>query len=320
MIDPLPFFLPILEFPDTLIGAHEVRRWPTGVLERLVDLGLLVRAEDAYCVVCPECGEHAEELIAEDGPGGGVRFFIECPDVWRLEVPATSRNQWRPNIEAFVQLMSASLKLTGKPAPLHHDRLWRVGRMNWSGQGRDVLFVRGLMWDDGEQVRGAISRTRRPIVFSSTYAMPDSFWTTVPPQLVLRDVASLEDDFQVDVVEITACLDDAANRRAGEPLQPVSREDLTLMIRRQLKAEHKTELTDEFYLRAYRQEGSVRKAADFLSQETGQTVTKDAVQRAIKRHGGASAVLESEDSNSIVRGVASQQRDRKGKKLSTGKP
>ena len=76
MIDPLPFFLPILEFPDTLIGAHEVRRWPTGVLERLVDLGLLVRAEDAYCVVCPECGEHAEELIVEDCLGGGVRFFI----------------------------------------------------------------------------------------------------------------------------------------------------------------------------------------------------------------------------------------------------
>jgi hypothetical protein len=320
MIDPLSYFLPILESPDTLIGAHEVRRWPAGVLERLINLGLLVRAEDAYSVVCPECGDHTEDLIAEDGPGYRVRFFIECPEVWRLEVPATSRKQWRPNLEAFVRLMSVSLKLSGKPASLHHDRLWRIGRMTWNGQGRDVLFVRGLRWDDGDLIRRAISRARRPIVFSSTYAMPDDFWPTVPPQSVLRDVASLEDDFQVDVVEITVCLDDAANRRTGEPLQPITREELTLMVRRQVKAEHKTELTDEFYLRAYRQEGSVRKAADYLTQATGQTISKDAVQRAVNRHGGASAVLESEDSNSIVRGVASQQRDRKGKKLSTEKP
>lgn len=269
MIDPLPFLLPILESPETLIGIDEVRRWPNGVIDHLTDLNLLVRAEDAYCIVCPECGEHREELIADDGPGGTVRFFIECPEVWRLEVPAMSRHQWRPNLEAFVQLMATSMKLTGKPRLLLHDRLWRMGRMAWCSQGRDVLFVRGLRWDNGDQVRREISRARRPIVFSSTYAMPDEFWPTLPPQLVLLNVASLEDDFQVDVVEITACLDDAANRRTEEPMRLVTREELSQLIRREIKAEHKTELTDEFYLQAYRQEGSVRKAAEFLTKETG---------------------------------------------------
>lgn len=319
MIDALQYFLPILESPDTLIGFDEVRRWPIGVLDQLFDLGLLAQAEDAQCIVCPECGDHTEELIADDGPDGQVRFLIECPAVWRLEVTPDCRHQWRPNFESFVRMMALSMQLTGKPTTLLHDRLWRVGRTNWSGQSRDVLFVRGLRWSDGVSVRQKISRSRKPILFSSTYAMPTEFWATLPPQLVLREVASLDSDFQLDVVELTACIEDANSRAAGESLQQVTREELTLMVRRQVKADRKTELTDEVYLQAYRQEGSVRNAADFLTRETGQAVSKDKIQRAIKRNGGASAVLESEDSNSIVRGVASHRRDRKGKNLISGK-
>lgn len=320
MVDAFEYFLPIVESHQSTVSSDEVGRWPSGVLTTLTDLGILVRSEDAAVIRCPECGEHWEEVIAGDGPAGSSRFFINCPEFWRVEVSPEHRQQWRPNFSALVKLMATSMKLSGKPTILLHDRLWRMGRMTWSSQGRDVLFVRGLRWDDGDQVRRAISRTRRPIVFSSTYAMPDEFWPILPPQLVLLNVASLEDDFLVDVVEITACLDDAENRRTGESLQPVSREELTLMVRRQVKAEHRTELTDEFYLRAYRQEGSVRKAAEFLTQETGQPVSKDAVQRAVNRYGGASAVLDSDDSNSIVRGVASHHRDRKGKILNTAKP
>jgi len=51
-----------------MVAAHGVAGWPAGVHERLVDLGLLVRAEDAQRVLCPECHEHVQELIASQRP------------------------------------------------------------------------------------------------------------------------------------------------------------------------------------------------------------------------------------------------------------
>jgi len=92
-------------------------------------------------------------------------------------------------------------------------------------------------------------------------------------------------------------------------------EQLKLMIRRQVKAEGKTSLADGVFVQAYRYCGSVREAAAFLSRQTGQEVSKDQVQRALKRAGGAVAMLNAEDSDSVERGVASHRRDRFGKRL-----
>jgi hypothetical protein len=71
---------------------------------------------------------------------------------------------------------------------------------------------------------------------------------------------------------------------------------------------------------AYRQEGTLRAAAKFLSKQTNSEVSKDRVKRAIDRQGGVDALANEEDSNSVVRGVVSHHRDRKGKNLATGKP
>lgn len=70
MADLLEFFLPIIEAPRMTIGHDEVLRWPNGVLETLTEIGILVRAEDADLIRCPECGDHWEEIIARDGPDG----------------------------------------------------------------------------------------------------------------------------------------------------------------------------------------------------------------------------------------------------------
>jgi len=96
-------------------------------------------------------------------------------------------------------------------------------------------------------------------------------------------------------------------------------EQLKLMIRRQVKAEGKTSLADGVFVQAYRYCGSVREAAAFLSRQTGQEVSKDQVQRALTRAGGAAAVLDAVDSDSIQHGVASQRRDRFGKRLPQSK-
>ena len=54
-----------------------------------------------------------------------------------------------------------------------------------------------------------------------------------------------------------------------------------------------TQLTDDILVAANQQEGSVRKAAAFLSERTGQTVTREKIQNAPRRSGGVMAVVSS---------------------------
>ena len=320
MVDPLEFLLPIVESQQMTIGNDEAIRWPPGVFNTLVDLGILVDAEDASVIRCPECGDHWEELIARDGPGSSTRFFISCPEVLRVNVTQEQRRQWRPNLSGLVRLLAGSLNLSGKSQELIPERLWRLGRMNWNGDSRDVLFVRGLRWPDGEQLRSQIVGQRKPVLISSTYQMPDDFWRTPPPQLVLRRIAWLADQLEIDVEEVAACLVYSSKKAVGSTTLSLSEEELKLTIRRQIKAENKSELTDDIYVSAYLQEGSLRAAARFLSKQTNSEVTKDSVKRAVDRKGGISALANETDSDSIVRGVVSHHRDRKGKNLATGKP
>lgn len=320
MVDPLDFLLRIVESKQPAVGYQEANCWPAGVLEKLIDLGILVRAEDAKRILCPQCGEHYEEVIARNGPEGSTQLFISCPEVLRVEVSSQHRVQWRPALSAFVELLAESLNLTGEPAQLRPERLWRLGRMTWEGRSRDVLFVRGLRWQDGDRLRSEIVRTRKPVVFSSTYSMPEDFWKTVPPQLVLRDVAWLTDRIEIDVQEVAACIVDASRKSVDSASATITGEQLKLVIRRQIKAEKNSELPDNVLVAAYRQEGSLNKAAAFLSSQTEQRVTRDKVSRAVNRHGGVLAVVNADDSNSVVRGVASQRCDRKGKILISSKP
>jgi hypothetical protein len=320
MADPLEFLLPIIEAPRMTIGHAEVLRWPNKVLERLTELGILVRAEDADLIRCPECGDHWEEVIAQDGSEGSTRLYIHCPEVLRVEVLHCHRQQWRPDLSALMRFLASSLNLTGKPQEIFPERLWRLGRLTWNKESRDVLFVRGLQWPDGDQPRSQIVRQRKPILISSMYCMPDEFWRTPPPQLVLRNIAWLTDRVEIDVEEVAACIVCASKKAVESPPLAITEEDLKLTIRQQIKAENKSELTDDIYVRAYLQEGSLRKAAEFLSKQTQTVVKKDRVRRAVLRQGGISSLANEEDSNSIVRGVVSHHRDKKGKNLATGKP
>ncbi len=321
MTDPLELLWPLVDAPDSLVAAHVVAGWPAGVHTRLLELGMLRPAADASRVLCPECGEHLEEVLAIDGPGGRTRFVIPCPAVMRADVPSAALKQWTVDHTHLATVLASTLALTGKCAELVPGRLWRLGRTQWNGTSRDVLLARGLHWSDGETVRGVLVRSRKPIVFVALKRPPSEFWRTVPPVLVLPHVAALGDaKIEIETMEIAAAILDA-DASASAPLIPnVSQEVLKQMIRQQVKAEMKTQLNDDIYLAAYRQCGSVREAAAFLSAETDREVTKDQVHRALARAGGAAAVLNADDSDSVVRAVASHDRDKHGKPLIRAQP
>ena len=97
MVDPLEFFLPIVESQQMTIGNNEAIRWPAGVLNTLVDLGILVdagRTVRPTLVVTddPQTDESARSLsqcatresilagaiLGLDGPGKKISGIMPC--------------------------------------------------------------------------------------------------------------------------------------------------------------------------------------------------------------------------------------------------
>lgn len=322
MTDPLEWLWPLADAPVPTAAAHHTAAWPAGVLDRLRELGLLVEGELAARVLCPECQDHYEDVLACAGPGRLNYSYIACPVLRRVWVPRDARRQWAVSFPGLTSSLAAVMKLTGKVTELAPARVWRLGRNAWHGESRDVVLARGLNWCDAASVCAAITRARRPVVFVPQARPAADFWGgRVPPVIALDQIATdAPGGIDVDPLEILTALRDADAARSEAGTVPLTAEQLTLAIRRQIKAEHKSELTDDVYLAAYRQHGSVRKAAEFLSKETGTTVSKDQVQRAVTRAGGAAEVLNAEDSDSVVRPVASRSRDRRGKSLIQSQP
>lgn len=320
MPDPLDLFCPLADAVTPIVSVHNVSAWPDGVFARLLDLGLLIPGEEANRVLCPDCHEHYEEVLACEGPGRTTYYFITCPQGLRVRVSRDARRQWAVDFSTLARSLATTLTLKGTVCEQSHNRVWRLGRTDWQGKTRDVLLTRGLHWCDAPSIRGSIMQARKPIVFVPHFKPAADFWNgRVPPVIALDQVATIgETGLDIDPLEITTAVQEADT--APRDVVAVTSEQLTLMIRRQIKAEHKSELTDDVFLAAYRQHGSTRKAADFLSQETGSTISKDQVHRAVARAGGAAEVLNAEDSDSVVRPVASQSRDRKGKKVIRSKP
>jgi hypothetical protein len=321
MKEALDWLWPLVEAPQPVVPAHVLASWPAGVHERLVDLGFLTRTTDADRVLCPECQGHIEEVIACDGPDGRARYFVLCEEVVRAEVPPEARRRWQVNLDAVASALATALGLTGRCLELLPQRLWRLGATKWQATPRDVLLVRGLHWPDARAVAAEIGKRRKPIVFVPRVKPPDDLWQRCrPPVVLLSQIATLSDTaIDIEPLEIVAAIQDAETQAASE-LTVVSQEKLKRMIRQQVKAEGKTTLTDDIFVAAYRQHGSLRKAAAFLSQETGQNVSKDQVHRAVQRAGGATAVFNAQSSASIRRGVASQRCDNFEKSQGRAKP
>ena len=322
MHDPLDFIWPLLDHPEPTVTNATVEKWPAGFQQRLLDWGFLAPAEDADRVLCPECHDHEEEVVSRTGRDKKTRFFIPCPQLLRTEVLATSLRRWQVVPQAIAGALAKTLDLKGRCTELLPGRLWRMGRTTWQGSSRDVFFARGLGWDDVSATRALIVQGTKPIVFSTMCRPPDTFWQRkVHPVLVLFQLAMLtEQGIEVERMEIAAAIQ-AADLTASESDSLILTTDqLALKIRQQIKAERRTELTDEVFLAAYRQENNLRSAAAFLTEQTGQEISKDKVKRALDRAGGAAAVLDGTDSNSVIRGVASRRRDKRGKTLINSKP
>jgi hypothetical protein len=289
--------------------------WRSAVEDRLIAAKLLVPTEPASLVWCPECFDHEEEVVVVPGAGGQTRMFIPCPEHIRVEVRDRDLERWQVIPPWIALTVSTCLGMAGQCVELIPGRLWRLGRTSMCGESRELLLARGLSWLDSGWLRARIGRAVKPVVFVTAHPS-GNVWRGKPrPVVSLADLATLgEDGLELDPLAVHAAIE-SADQMSAERAEPKLAEDrLRTVVRRQIKAERQTELTDGVFVEAYRQMGSYRKAADLLSERVGQVVSKDQVARAVVRSGGAAEVMRSADSDSVVR-AGGKARDRRGNRL-----
>jgi len=99
-----------LQVPDSeIITADEIKDWPTGKLNELVESGVLEEIQHAKGLVCNECEENCfiEPNIRtnpDTGAATGVFVCARNPDVGRIEIDLNRLRQWRINNTKLAKL------------------------------------------------------------------------------------------------------------------------------------------------------------------------------------------------------------------------
>ena len=298
----------------------EIATWPAGALKALCQMHLLRAAATGLHAPCPNCEDsHIEPVTIRPGAGDTKRFFIWCPQAMRVEVTSEMCNGWEADRAGLAAAVSAALGITQAPKAVMPERFWRLGRTPWppgTSQTREVVLALRMRDQDAPAVAAHVGPGGRAIVLVPQHAPDERIWSDPAPAVVpLAEILALSDTgLTIDasaIVEIVRAADGRASKTDAVTLGATGKK----LVRRQVKAEIKSLLSDDAYLAAYKEHHSFRKAAEALTTQTGQPVSKDAVRRAVERHGGIAEVIPDDDSSSVARTVASQRRDRAEKFL-----
>jgi len=296
----------------------DLAEWPAGLLEEVLALGILRPSAGGLTAVCPSCDDrHVEIVRRRAGPDGEQRLFIYCPEQLRVEVTADMCRGWEIDPAGLAAAVARAMSPRGTASEVVRDRMWRVGRLGVGGTKRAVVLARRMGEGDAASIANHVGPGGRQIVLVPSRAPDDRVWPgAVPAVIRLADIASIEDGLlRLDHESTMATIREADGIAEAGGLLPVDPEVKKQVVRQQVKAEIKGHLEDDVLVAAYVAHGSYRKAAAALTEQTGEPVTTDKVQRAVERRGGIAEVMADSDTPSVARTVASQRRDRQKKVL-----
>lgn len=317
MTDPLELLWPLMDSPSTMIAADLVAFWPPGLHQRLLELGVLRQAGNAERILCPECRNHVEEVVALPGAGGLTRYAIACPEAMRVIVPPAVLQQWIADAGQLAIALVTTLRLTGQPKELSPDRLWRLGRWRYQGATRDMLLARGFDLPDALEFRREITAAKRPIIFVVSSVPATEYWIGgIPPLIRLPDVATLVDGkIELDTPQIVGLVHDA-DAEMTDSDESLSGQMLSLVLDQKVRSAVAAQLNDEQILQAYvANDSSARRAAKDLT-DRGFPIHHATVSRTVKKY---EEVLRTASSESVVRTRSSQRRDTPIEKKDSGK-
>ena len=320
MNELLRLLLMTVDAADSRFDAATVATWPAEAVPTFTQLGILRQAAGQLYAPCPDCdGGHTEPVTIRAGPDGARRFYIHCPESLRVEVTPERCLAWQIDYDGLAQAVATLVGLAGTPQMVVPNRFWRLGRVSWppgAQRTRPVVLARCLRDDDASTLAAHVGPAGRALVLVPHLRPDERIWQgRVPAVVALTEVMTWENDraaFDVmALIDAVATADERAEAAEAVALGSAGKN----MVRRQVKAEIKTLLTDDAYVAAYLEHGSLRKAAEALTAQTGQRISKDKVRRAVERRGGRAQIIPVEDSVSVARTVASQPRDRARKIL-----
>jgi hypothetical protein len=291
---------------------REVHSWPEADRKWLLESGVLVESGAATSIACPTCPDAHVEEVLELPDSTPPRFFIPCPEEVRVEIELPHLRQWTLDLDAVAAIVARALTLAGGVKVVSPGRLWRLGTTKLGATSREVVLMRRQDGEDGASVAAHIGQTGRPIVLFAGGEPATSIWPGRTPACIALPRVMSHNGLSLEVNalllhELVSRADDLQSQLHAVPIDPKGKK---LVVRRQLKAELASHLDDSNLVAAYRQHGSMREAAKALTSERGTPISKDMVARAVARAGGAKAVMNMEDSESVGRSVASHRRDR----------
>jgi len=203
-----------------ILTADEVSPWPVGVVEALVQNGLLSPTTPGTSVLCDACLEdHWQEVEFVESPTSARRPYIVCPEAGRVAVDTARLRRWRVDVSQLAGVLGQLLSCTDAPEELVASRLWRLGRTKLAGESRDAFLVRGLTWPNAAE-RLRLEKWLRRGVPSLLLALIETIAdlpTGISVVPLTRALSLADNRLSLDLPYIEALLVSQADRSLGEP-------------------------------------------------------------------------------------------------------
>ena len=131
------------ESKPIMIGWDSVQHWPEGVLNALLQLGILIPASAAQSIECHACDNHCYMdviNIIHDDPAL-TRAFIVCDDadmqsqMGRVKIPLLRLQQWQGSVKQLSQVIADLLGLKDKITFTANQAVIKLGMLK-ANKGR----------------------------------------------------------------------------------------------------------------------------------------------------------------------------------------
>lgn len=300
--DVLQLLLAAADERDTKYSYRDVEQWPEGALERFQSLGLVRQAAGSNLALCPNCDdEHIEGVVYSRGFDGGQRLSICCPEAMEVEVTPEMCRWWEVDQAGFAMAMAGSLGMCSTPTELYPGRLWRLGRIPWKGKTREVLYARGLIWNDCLAVMRKVPPAGKSMVLVPANVPDERHWPNRVPVVISLSEYMLFKGGQLAsdaarLMETIEEIDGFIQEQGQVPLDVVAKKKVEMAVDQCIRKR----LTPADVIEAVIRFGGVDRARKALLAESSQVPSRATIYRWIEDRGGMEILRDKSDWGSMV--------------------
>lgn len=177
-------------------------------MRELEAAGLLLPAPPAGSWDCTDCGSHCR-LVYLDDARGISRVYAACSRCGPVAVESRQLDRFEIDTAALLTAIFEAHRVSVEP--IDPQGFWKIGRVTWAGQSREVWFVRGSDSDVNAKAESLLATHRRACLFTPTRDAAQTWERRVPCIVVaLEDVLDwIGAGFHLDEDVIAARLDDS---------------------------------------------------------------------------------------------------------------